>query len=66
MTYLNDADIEQHQLNATAERLYRLEKSGICTHGHHQVQDDELVICLRCGQVFADEDAAFQAHQQYL
>jgi len=64
--YLQDADIEMAQLTATADRLARIEADGTCTHGWHQRRADGTVVCNRCGQVWANEEEAHAAFEEYL
>ena len=63
---MNDADIQQAQLEETAARHDRLRRKGICTHGWHEPTPDGRYRCKLCGKVWDTEEAAFQAHEQYL
>jgi len=54
---INDADIEQANLEALGNHEARLKKQGKCTHGWRQGPDkDGLTKCLDCGKVATDEE----------
>ena len=63
---MRDADIEAARLQETADRLNRIERKGTCTHGHHRELLNGTYVCLRCGEVFPNEETAFTAYEQYL
>ena len=56
----SDADIEQAQLQATANHLARVEASGVCTHG-----SATGLICDGCGKVFASFEDLMEAHSEH-
>ena len=52
---IKDADIEMADLQAQANTISQLAKSGICFHGHYKAPIGEPCICFRCGKIFETE-----------
>ena len=56
--FAHDANIEQHQLEQTGNRISRLKKKGICLHGHINTK---TLVCLEpnCGKTWDSEQQMF-------
>ncbi len=65
---LNDADIETMGFNEKARRINQVEHTGQCAHGWQQPvsSGSKEFKCNYCGEIFPDEEAAFEAYEQYL
>jgi hypothetical protein len=76
-----EADCEMAEMTRIGNALARLEKKGVCSHGHWQTRTADnaamcspalaaaavgTVECLKCGLLFGSEASHWEAHEDIM